>query len=89
MQTVAFALYAVLGSVLAECAAAHNYLRRSQRLPARYRKFSFYTVRVAIALGAGVLPTVFAVETGSTAFALGVGAPLIINQLSKGFSDGN
>jgi hypothetical protein len=79
--------YSVVGSVLAECVAAHHYLRRHQRLPARYRKGSFYVVRAAIALGAGVLPVVFAVETASAAFALGVGAPLIINQLSRGTTE--
>ena len=86
-MTNVFILYAVIGSVLAECAVAYRHLCRNQRLPARYRKVSFYIVRVTIALGAGVLPVVFSVETASAAFAMGIGAPLIINQLSRGFSE--
>jgi hypothetical protein len=82
-----YILYAVTGSVLAECAAAYDCLRRNQRLPARYEKMSFYVVRGAIALGAGVLPVIFTVDTASAAFTLGVGAPLVINQLSRGFSE--
>jgi len=85
-MNVPFIFYAVTGSILAECAAAYHYMVRSRKLPARYRSISFYAVRASIALGAGVLPGVFAVESPSAAFALGIGAPLIINQLSKGFS---
>ena len=82
-----FILYAMVGSLLAECVAARNFLCRNQKLPARYRRVSFYIVRATIALGAGVLPVVFNVETASTAFALGIGAPLVINQISRRFSE--
>jgi hypothetical protein len=86
---IIYIFYAVVGSILAECAAAYHFFCRSQRLPARYRKGSFYVVRATIALGAGILPAVFAVQTAPAAFALGVGAPLIINQLSRGFNPSN
>ena len=79
--------YAVIGSVLAECAGAYGHFLHNQRLPARYKKCSFYVVRGTIAIGAGVLPAIFAVESASAAFALGVGAPLIINRFSKAFRE--
>ena len=79
--------YAVIGSLLAECMGAYDHLLRSQSLPRRYKKASFYVLRGVIAIGAGVLPGVFAAETASAAFALGVSAPLIINRLAKGFSE--
>ena len=79
--------YAVIGSVLADCAGAYGHFLHNQRLPARYKKCSFYVVRGTIAIGAGVLPAIFAVESASAAFALGVGAPLIINRFSKAFRE--
>src|SRR5438093_6846364 len=42
--------YAVIGSVLAECAGAYGHFLHNQRLPARYKKRSFYIVRATIAI---------------------------------------
>jgi hypothetical protein len=77
-------VYGVIGSILAECIEIERFFRQGQRLPKCYRRPCFYVVRAIIALGAGLLPDVFAVESASAAFALGVGAPLVMNQLRTG-----
>jgi hypothetical protein len=89
MNIAILALYAVAGSFLAELVSVYYRLHRGKKLPACYSQRFFYLVRVGIALGAGLLPSVFAVDTATAAFALGVGAPIVINQVYDAINRGD
>jgi hypothetical protein len=88
MNPMILPFYAVAGSLMAELVLVYYYLQKGG-LPKWYRQRVFYVVRIGIAIGAGILPSVFAAETLTAAFALGVGAPLVVNQITASFNKVN
>ena len=78
-------LWGVFGSVAVEAVAALAWCEKENfALPARYRQPAYLTIRLIIALCAGMVPIVLDAQSVYCAFYLGASAPLFLDRLAKG-----
>jgi len=58
------------------------------KLPARYRSFWFYLIRLLLAMAAGGLALAYEIEKPLLAVNVGVSAPLLLQTLARGLQQG-
>jgi len=77
------------GSVAIELVAAYEaYQVEPFRLPERYKKFSFYIIRLLLAMAAGGLAVAYEIDKPLLAVNVGVSAPLLLQTLARGLQRG-
>jgi hypothetical protein len=82
MRSLVF-LSAFLGSLGLELVTLISIFQRGAALPARYRNKTYWFVRLAFAVVAGLLPVLFEVTDTIHAFDIGICAPLLFHAVSR------
>jgi hypothetical protein len=85
VDTIWTFVWGVGGSLAVEIVYLHQYLQTEPyHIPERYRKVSFWIVRLALAGIAGGLAVAYAIEDPILALNVGAATPLIIGAFAKG-----
>ncbi len=71
------------GSAAVELVTMDELFRRSARLPARYRKWSFWLVRLFLAFAGGALAVGYNIQNLVAAAQMGASPPTMIKSLAK------
>jgi hypothetical protein len=82
-------LWGLGGSLGVEIVSLAQHMGGGQpNLPKRYTIFSFYVVRILLAIVAGGLAVAYQIDKPLLAANIGAATPLILQALSQGFSGG-
>lgn len=82
-------LCGVFGSVIVEALTILRCYQKYSRLPKRYSKVGFWVVRTVIALGGGILSTLYDPASLLLAAHIGASTPLIIATMAETLPEDN